>query len=111
MIYLASPYRKATPDVRYWRFIAACKAAALLTKNGMSVVSPIAHSHAVSINGDIDPIDEKLHTPLCNELLLRSDMLFVLQIPGWDISDGVRKEMALAIKHKIPIVYIQVVTE
>jgi len=51
MIYLASPYTSDDPAVRQQRFEAACRAAAAMIRQGQTVFSPIAHSHAICAFG------------------------------------------------------------
>ncbi len=45
MIYLASPYTHVDAAVRESRFDAACLAMSTLMRAGLSVYSPIVHSH------------------------------------------------------------------
>lgn len=51
MIYLASPYTHSDVHVREWRFREACRAAAALLRAGITVFSPIAHSHPIAAFG------------------------------------------------------------
>lgn len=38
--------------------------------------------------------------------LSRCDKMYVLQLEGWEKSDGVQREIAFATEHNIPIEYI-----
>ncbi len=51
MIYLASPYSHPDARVRQRRFEEACQAAAAITRAGLSVFSPISHSHPIARYG------------------------------------------------------------
>ena len=54
--YLATPYTKDKEGIDK-AFKKACKASAFLVKNGIRIFSPIAHAHAIAINGGINPLD------------------------------------------------------
>ena len=94
MIYLASPYSHSDPQVREVRFDAACLATAHLIRTGRSVFSPIVHGHPLVRFGlPTDWAFWELHDL---EHLQRSDEMLVLQIDGWQESEGVQAEIALA---------------
>jgi hypothetical protein len=42
-------------------------------------------------------------------MLSRCDVMIVLCIPGWEESSGVTGEIDYAIKHKIPIIFVDLV--
>jgi Domain of unknown function (DUF1937) len=92
--YLASPYSHADPAVRQARFEAACRAAAELIRQGLTIYSPIAHSHAICQCGV--PLDwqfwqahDLAFLAMCNEVM-------VLKLDGWAQSVGVQAEIAAA---------------
>ena len=95
LIYLASPYSHPDPLVRHDRFVLACRAAGWLIRHGITVFSPIAHSHpiamAVEMGGCFDTWQRHNRRWLeaCEELA-------VLTVEGWQQSRGVAGEMAWA---------------
>jgi len=93
LVYLASPYSHKDPKVREERFVAACKAAAWLMKQGYAVFSPIAHSHSIAIHGDIDGLDCDFWLKQDMEMLKFCEKMVILTIDGWDTSKGVGVEM------------------
>ena len=101
MIYLASPYSDADPEIEAARFDAVCRAAAALMRDGLIVFSPIAHSHPIARFGL--PKTWAFWSRYDSEILARCDELWVLMLPGWDRSQGVLAEMDLANKFGIPV--------
>ena len=105
-VYLASPYTHSKPEVLAERCEAAQKAAARLMRAGVTVFSPIAHSHGIA-----GFLPEELRRD--NEFWLRQDLpllarcdeLWVLCLPGWEDSLGVQEEIAFAHALDIPVSY------
>jgi len=94
LIYLASPYSNADPAVEQARFDAVCQAAATLMRRGLLVFSPIAHSHAIARFGL--PTDWAFWQRYDRAFLNRCRELWVLKLPGWESSVGVRAEIQIA---------------
>ena len=104
-IYLASPYSHPEPEMRVLRFNEACRVAGLLMKEGHTVFSPIAHSHAIEQTFDSiepGPFWMKQDIPI----LRHADAVYVLMLDGWDKSKGVAQEVELAKQAMIPVEYI-----
>jgi hypothetical protein len=94
LVYLASPYSHPDPAVREARFEAACRAAAMLIRQGKTVFSPVAHSHPIcryGLPGDWDywARHDLAHLAVCDEVV-------VLKMDGWQQSRGVQAEVAQA---------------
>ena len=104
MIYLASPYTHVDAAVRESRFDAACLATSALMRAGLSVYSPIVHSHPLVRFGL--PIEWEFWKAHDCEHLRRSDKVVVLTLDGWEESRGVRAEVELAIDLDLPIRYM-----
>ena len=109
MIYLMSPYSDADPAVRLARFHAVCKQAADMMKAGLLVISPIAHTHSIALQGELPkgwdywrPLDELL-LGICNEG-------WVLMLDGWRESVGVKRELQLCELAKKPVLYVRPAT-
>lgn len=105
ILYLASPYSHQDAKVRDRRHDAVCQVAARLIRGGLSVYSPIAHSHYIARHGigetwlDWERLDLSM--------LSRCDGLAVAMLDGWEQSQGVREEIRVA--HdvlRIPVVYL-----
>lgn len=104
-IYLASPYSHQEREVRFMRYIHACRAAALLMQSGLNVFSPIAHSHAVA---EFMPRELLLDFEFWMEQDLDyirrwADEVWVLMLPGHAESRGVAREMEVAHSHAKPV--------
>jgi nucleoside 2-deoxyribosyltransferase len=104
MIYLASPYTHPDTHIRQWRFREACRAAAALLRAGVTVFSPIAHSHPLARFGM--PTSWEFWSQVDREYLSRCDVLAVLTLAGWRESVGVQAEIQLAHELGIPVVYV-----
>ena len=93
-IYLASPY-SGTEAQQIERYEQVCQTAADIIRMGYIVFSPIAHSHGIAVhgglNGDHDTWKKQNLAWLewCNEV-------WVVNMPGWDTSKGVKWEMITA---------------
>jgi hypothetical protein len=94
MIYLASPYSHPDAAVRDQRYLAACRAAVSLLRNGETVFSPVVQGHALSRFGL--PTDWAFWQRHDEQHLARCDEVFVLALPGWEESEGVQHEISLA---------------
>lgn len=106
-LYLASPYSHPDPKVREERFRLACRKSAEYLLGGISVFSPIAHSHPIA-----DYLPEAMRLDI--DLWMLADLpmlrfakeLHVLCIQGWDVSKGVAREIEYARQVGIPIVRV-----
>ena len=104
MIYLASPYSHPDPEIRTYRFHAACSAAARLMRRGHVVFSPIAHGHPLAQHGV--PTDWAYWKRQLSVYLGRCDELVVLTIDGWRESIGVSAEILIAQTLSLPVRYL-----
>ena len=105
-IYLASPYThpdEARQRARYREVVRAC--AALVTL-GKTVYSPIAHFHPIAELHDL-PRDFAFWQRINRDMLSRADALYVLRLPGWKNSKGVKAEIALAEELLLPIIHVE----
>ena len=106
MIYLASPYSHPDPAVRERRFKAACRAAGALIAQGHAVFSPIAHSHPIAVEGQLDAVDNDLWLRINAEMMEACSEVSVLMLPGWMESTGIAREIALANERGLRVEFI-----
>jgi len=107
-IYLASPYTHHDPLERNDRFKVACWAAGKLMRMGLSVFSPIAHSHPIEVeSGEVKGgvFWKKQDVPL----LRHADALYVLMLDGWNESSGIAWEVEMADQLNIPVTFVDIV--
>jgi hypothetical protein len=96
MIYVANPYIGTNKEMSN-RYEHTCAYVAKLCREYQICYAPIVHFHAVAICHEL-PRDSN-YWRACNVAMLRrSEALHVLQLDGWDQSDGVKFEMDLAAK-------------
>ena len=107
MVYLAGPYSHADHLIvddrahQHSRFLLHCDAL------GFSAYSPITHWHPVSRGrGLLDTPEAWRRRSLA--LLRLAEALFVLKLPGWEISKGTQIEIREARCLGIPIRYFDV---
>ena len=90
--YLATPYSNYEGGLEK-AFEDACRATAMLLKQGYHVYSPIAHSHSVAKIGGIDPKDHSIWLAADEPMMDAACGLIVCAMPGWEDSFGVNKEI------------------
>jgi len=104
-IYLCCPYSHPVDAIKQARFHLANHAAGKLMNMGHYIFSPISHSH---------PIDLSLDNSVDHEFWLRQDYVFVLwseviailQLPGWQESTGIGVELQWAEELSKGVVYL-----
>ncbi len=103
--YLASPYTHPEHSVRERRFKAACLAAATLMRQGKRVFCPIAHSHPIDLmydapeSGDFWKEQDAPYLWACSEMV-------ILMLVGWQDSQGIKHERAVAEQRGIRVRYM-----
>lgn len=118
-VYLASPYsRRAVDAGGQWDRTASMRAildaAAELRRLkavGVTAVSPVVLSGMAVHELPPDGPDFEAHHPLdaaawmgwCQPLLNAAPAMVVPEIAGWDVSDGVKAEVAFAVRHQMQV--------
>lgn len=92
MIYLASPYSSPDPLIVRTRFLLTEQCCAALIKRDEFVWSPIVHCHELATRYSL-PTDAEFWKRYNFDFIRRADAVYVLKIPGWDESKGVRMEL------------------
>lgn len=107
--YLASPYSKYPAGID-----AACADVAALAgrliKAGIAVYSPIAHGHAISKAGLIDPFDHDFWLTFDVKMMARCDLLLVAEMLGWQHSAGIGFEIEWFTRAGKPVIYLDPVS-
>lgn len=102
LIYLASPYTHADPDVVTRRYLDAVRALAMLMRAGLHAISPIAMSHPAAVAYDL-PGEFAYWQELDRKLIDACACVYVLALPGWTSSVGVADEIAYALAQGKPV--------
>ncbi len=103
--YLATPYSKFPSGIDR-AFEAACKESALLIRNRVPIYCPIAHTHPIAMEGDIDPFDHTIWLPADRPMMDAACGLIVCQMETWDISYGIAEEIKVFTAAKKPVIYM-----
>jgi hypothetical protein len=107
-IYLATPY-SGTQKQQIERFDEARRVAGKIIKQGYCVFSPICHSHPIAEACDIDGSHDFWKAQ--NESWLAwCEEVWIVTMPGWEESTGVKWEMAWAVTNWRPVEFIDPVT-
>ncbi len=115
-IYLASPYTAHRDDGSYddvlmqERYEAVVRCFQGLLGSGLTVFCPIAMTHAADClyrNLHGNRMSPKFWYEFDKPFLQNASQLFVLKLPGWEESEGLEKEIAIALDRKLPIVYLE----
>jgi nucleoside 2-deoxyribosyltransferase len=93
LAYLGTPYTRYKSGI-VGAFCDACALAARLMQSGVTVYSPIAHTHPIAVHGKIDPLDLSIWLPFDEAMMERCDTLIVAHLDGWDQSRGIAHEVA-----------------
>lgn len=90
--YLATPYAKYKDGVEA-AYVMACKQTAILTKAGIHVFCPIAHSHSVAVHGNIEMRDHDFWMNVDRPFMEAAHGLIVVLADGWQASRGMAQEI------------------
>jgi len=105
MIYVASPYSDPDPNVReararatrYWTLHQ-------IVKTNLSLFSPIAYIHEYAVEYEL-PKDAAFWQQFNEGFIIDCEEMWVLMLPGWDKSVGVKMEIQFCVYNNIPVVY------
>jgi len=110
MIYLASPYTHNDEDIVLYRVDAVCKAAGYFMRQGLNIISPIAHCHSIAKVSEL-PTDYKYWHKYNHALINICTEYWILLLSGWQESTGIIGETAYAdsisrvVKYVDPLTY------
>ena len=95
MIYIASPYSSPDSAVREQRYIWTLSFTHWMTAQGTHCFSPIVYYHEMAVVHDL-PTDAEFWYRFNVKWQRMADEFVVLTLPGWTISEGMRREYLLA---------------
>lgn len=104
LIYLACPYSGSKDQVEERVKAFALKVAEVEAQGKVHVISPVMN-HLVIQYASV-PGSWEYWRSYSLTLLARCDGLYVLRLPGWTASEGVKGEIAAAEARGIPITYL-----
>ena len=102
MIYVASPYSDPDPDVQLKRYFDTMHVVAQLMYQKLPVFSPIVHCHELALRYEL-PGDAAYWQDYNTAFLRKSIAMYVVCLPGWEVSKGIAQEATLAGQLNIPI--------
>lgn len=90
--YLASPYSKYPAGLEA-AFRDICKAAGYLINNKVPIFCPIAHSHPISMHGNLDALDHDVWLPADKPFFEGASGIIVCKMDTWEKSYGINYEI------------------
>jgi Domain of unknown function (DUF1937) len=105
MIYLASPYTSPDPKIVEQRYDQTVLVMSQLLRQGVKIYSPIVHCHVISTRHNL-PTDYKFWLDYNTHMLELCYGMFILCLDGWKDSLGIKDEIKIAQRLKIPIDHI-----
>jgi len=105
LVYLACPYTHPDGSMRQQRYLAATRAAVVLTQKGLFVFSPITHSHPMAQCSEL-PGTWEFWRDIDRAFISCCHTMYVLRLEGWEDSRGVAEEVAIAGGFGIKVDYI-----
>lgn len=116
LVYLASPYSDKDPKVRCDRYEAVMKVTADLISRGFHIFSPIAYIHSIVVHlmttkSETRFTDFYLFEHGQNfdiDIIRRCEAFWILVIDGWELSVGIKVELALAKQLNLSISYVDI---
>lgn len=105
MIYLASPYSHPDKTIVKTRVGLTMQCTAALIRGGHYVWSPIVHCHEMAGLYEM-PTDAEFWRAYNFSFIRRADAMYVLKIPGWDESKGIKMELDLAREIFLPVAFV-----
>jgi hypothetical protein len=106
LIYLASPYSHADPAIKQQRVFAIARVAGDLINQGCLVFSPIAHGETIVLNNPGFGDDWARWQLVSRGMIAKCDEFWVVMIDGWNESNGVRAEIAIAHELGKPVQFL-----
>ena len=107
VLYLAGPYSHDLPQVRQWRHDELSGCAGWFMRTGITVYSPISHTHAIALSNKDMPVDWAFWEKHDRKMLQMCDGLLVLLLCGWNTSIGVTAEIEIAKEMEMPIFWVR----
>lgn len=104
-VYLGSPYSHASEAIRELRFRAVETVTGDMLRRGITVFSPIVYSHVMAQRYNL-PTDAQFWLPHNRAMLKASTSLWIVMLPEWDVSVGLRGETLAADEYKLKVTHI-----
>lgn len=105
LVYLGTPYSKYPAGLDA-AFRDAAKLTGALLVAGVKVYSPIAHTHPIAMNANLDPYDHKIWLPSDAAIMGKADAMVVAMMPSWAYSFGIAHEINVFEAAKKPVFYL-----
>lgn len=110
--YLATPYSREVVGAEGWcrvrsieMALRAAEAGARLARHGVTAIAPVVQAAEMVhvARPPLDPLDDGFWAAWCAPLLAVSSSVIVPELPGWDRSRGIWREVAWALGRNMPV--------
>jgi hypothetical protein len=109
IVYLAGPYSKGSASVRLARFNAITHVAAKLISDKRVVFSPLTMTHPIDLELSSDgyTLESDYWVTFDEAFMGFCEELFILKLPGWNESAGIKREAAYFQERGITARYLE----
>lgn len=104
-VYVASPYTSFEGDVDTAAIEINLVLLKLRAQRLYNLFSPIAHWHEAAYLGDL-PTSHEAWRDENRHKLEQCSVLLIVELPGWDLSDGIKWEISVMKKASKPIYFL-----
>ena len=104
MIFVSGPYSSSDPEVKKVRVKAIASACMKIMQDGNMAISPLTFGLSLIEKSEQNlPDSYEFWDRFCREFVATADVMYVLDLEGWELSSGVKDEIAAAKKFNIPV--------
>ncbi|WP_271079173.1 DUF1937 family protein [Aurantiacibacter sp. MUD61] len=109
IIYLGGPYTHSDQAVKVDRYEKVTKAAAHLIEKKLIVYSPLTMTHPIDVimAGEGETLGSDYWVAFDEAFMEHCCGMIVLQLPGWDQSSGVKREVEFFQDKGLPVIFLQ----
>lgn len=98
-----SPYSSPIPELETQRYELVLQFTTNLLISGFHAFSPIVYCHNLAIQNNLGR-DAKTWMKFNMEMLRHAEVAYLLQLPGWEKSQGIKVEMGVCKMFDIPVI-------
>ena len=104
MIFVSGPYSSTNPEEKKTRVKAIASACIKIMQSGDMAISPLTFGLSLIEKSEQDlPESYEFWDRFCREFVATADVMYVLDLEGWELSSGVKDEIAAAKACNIPV--------
>ena len=104
MIFVSGPYSSTDPEEKKARVKAIASACIKIMQSGDMAISPLTFGLSLIEKSEQSlPDSYEFWDRFCTEFVATADVMYVLNLEGWELSTGVKAEIEAAKARNIPV--------